>query len=66
MKRLLTHKGYDVFVRPAGGELFAQIHRPFRNIIIAEIPAVSEDAGERALIPLAKAAIERDVASRRA
>ena len=64
MKRLLTHKGYEVYVRPGGGELYAHIERPGRRVAIADIPAVSAVAGEAALKPLAKAAIERDLARR--
>lgn len=62
MKRLLSHKGYDVYVRPGGGELYAHIERPGRRVANVHIPAVSAEAGERALLPLAKAAIERDLA----
>ena len=64
MKRLLTHKGYDVFVRPGGGELYAHIERPGRRMAIADIPTVSAEAGEAAVLPLARAAIERDLRER--
>ena len=61
MKLLLTHRGYDVFIRPQGNMLCAQIMRPPRNVAIADIPAVPSVKGEAALKPLAKAAIERDL-----
>ena len=65
MRLLLTHKGYQAWAQPVGNELWAMIKEPGRRVVIADVPAVSAAAGDRALKPLAKAAIERDLQSRR-
>ena len=65
MKLLLKHKGYEAFSTPIAGQLCAIIQRPSHKVGIPEIPAVSMAAGEKALGPMAKAAIGRDLQTRR-
>lgn len=64
MRPFLTHKGYEAWSTVVGGELWATIKTP-RRVIIAEVPAVPTTAGVAALKPLIKAAIERDIQTRR-